>query len=201
MAAAEILFLGILAAKVEKSLQKASEFDLNDTVSPQANLVFYRRNLEKRIHEVSRILASCSNHPTLDWPSCFDPAPEADMAARNLKRDLKYILELAEHLRSQFDREMVVMMNATSIAEMKRGVQQGSTLFKFTLVASVFVLLLFTNILFGMNVAEFGQVARPHLWMWLVFTLGTVCVSFLFLFWNQPAPNRAWALIKRLFLW
>ena len=201
MAAAELQFLEIIAAKIEKSLQKASELQLNDTISPQVNLVFYRRTLEKRIQEIAKVMAVCTNHSDLDWPTSPDAASEADSTARSLERDLKYILDLAVQLRSQCDREMFVMMNAASIAEVKRGVEQGRTLFKFTLLASVFVPLSFTCTLFGMNVSEFGQGGKPRLWAWAMVTILTFCVSFLFLFWNQPAMKSSWAFIKRLFIW
>lgn len=57
----------------------------------------------------------------------------------------------------QCERAMAMAVNIASIAEARRGIQQGKDVFKVTLLAAVYVPLSFATSLFGMNFKEFGQ--------------------------------------------
>ncbi|MCJ1384990.1 hypothetical protein MMC17_008108 [Xylographa soralifera] len=202
-AASELTLLKKLATKIEKSVTRVLEVDYDNMLASQADLLFYRRCLEKRLQEYSSFLTLLTDHPALEWWPLHDNSAvlqASSPSALRTQSDFKHLSELARRLQDCCDREMTVMMNTTNLLEVKRGIEQGETLFKFTLVASVFVPLSFTTSLFGMNVVEFGQGSQP-IWIWALVTVVMFIASFLVLFWNKHRMRTTWDSVRRLFIW
>ncbi|CZT46684.1 uncharacterized protein RSE6_07149 [Rhynchosporium secalis] len=187
VAASELTLLKFIAIKIDKAVKDASEVDQETAITPQADLVFYRRLLERRSREAKSTLSHICNRHTLIWPTATgDSAAQSksSLAALRSEKDFRYLIEVIEGLCGICDRELSVLVNAAGIAEAKRGIEQGKTLFGFTWLASIFVPLSFTTSLFGMNVREFEKAELP-IWVWVVVTIPIFLFSVVFLFWGR----------------
>lgn len=198
----ELALLRLVAAKIDKVMKEAGEIDQETTTSPQEDLVFYRRLLERHARDTTMTLSYICNRQALIWPQAMGDSvaqAKSKSAATRLERDFRYILELTEDLRSICDKEVTVMINAANIAEAKRSIEHGKTLFRFTWLASIFVPLSFTTSLFGMNVIELGQ-GDLHIWVWAMVTIPIFLLSVVFLFWNKTRLTVLLDRIIRLFV-
>jgi hypothetical protein len=102
-------------------------------------------------------------------------------AAAMLNEDLLYLIERAVSLRNRSETSINLLMSVASIGEARRSVAQNKNLFRFTIIASVYVPLTFVATIFGMNFRQFGQ-GELSVWIYFAVSAPVLIVSALFLF-------------------
>jgi Mg2+ and Co2+ transporter CorA len=198
VASAELQFLDMMTENLEKdlggSLNDADIDPDNEEVNltSQSNLLRGRSLLEEHIQDLNEVLNFFKHKgEMITWSQSLqqETSQTADAAANDLQQDFQYLLDRAETLRLRCERAMTIAMNGASIAEARRGILQGKSLFKFTVLASLYVPLSFTTSFFGMNIVQFGN-GNVNIWIFFVVTLPIFGVSALFLFYDWQKLHR-----------
>lgn len=151
----EAQVLSFLAAQIEENSsqgQLSSEVADTDSLS---NLLHCQQLLEGHIEELQYVLNAVSNGWSMSSPNSTDDV--AANTAASLQLDLDYLLKRAHFLKSRTETYISLAMNVASINEARRGIKHNQALFRFTVLASVYVPLSYTATIFGMNFKQFGQ--------------------------------------------
>lgn len=138
-----------------------------------SNLLHCQRLLERHVEELRHGLRMVRA-----WNSGNDAVKAA---ASSLEQDLVYLIERAFTLKSRSETSVSLSMNVASISEARRSIQQNRSLFRFTVIASIYVPLSFVASLFGMNFRQFGQ-GDLSIWIYFVVSAPVFALSALFLF-------------------
>ena len=172
-------FMALLTRKIEKySIANDDASEVADSES-LSNLLHCRKLLERLIEELQYVLAIIGRRGSPNWPqSNSEPSEEA---AVTHDRDLRYLINRAQILRTRCETSITLSMNVSSINEARRSVRQNKALFRFTIVASFYVPLSFTASLFGMNFQQFGQ-GQLSMWVYFLVSVPVFVISSLFLF-------------------
>lgn len=203
-ASSEVEFLNMIGNKLDKESQRLENMThaKMSTELSQASLFHSRRVLEKHIERINEIRMFVERRGGGDaWPRSSTPRYQeiAEKAALQLELDLEYLHRKSESLRSQGERAVTMAMSIASISEARRGIQQAKDVFKFTLLASVYVPLSFATSFMGMNVKELGQ---GHLSVWVFFIMGipifAISLVFMFVDWNK-LRKRSRTILPSLF--
>ncbi|MCJ1439385.1 hypothetical protein MMC27_008779 [Xylographa pallens] len=198
VASAELQFLDLMAENLEKELGgqlNEDEIDLDNyevNLISQSNILRARRLLEEHIQDLNEVLCFFRHKgDMITWSqsSQQEKSDMADAAVNDLEQDYQYLMNRAETLRLHCERAMTIAMNSASIAEARRGIQQGKSLFKFTVLASLYVPLSFTTSFFGMNIMQFGN-GDVNIWIFFVVTLPIFGISALFLFYDWQKLHK-----------
>ena len=193
VAVSEAKFLNMLAQKLTRDSQDVitddKEIDsLADetTVSAQENLIHSRQVLETHIIDLKEVTGFFRRQRELNLWEALESSEGGsavyDCAVRVFECDFQHLLQRAEGLHRQCESAMVIAMNSASIAEAKRGLTQARRVFKFTVLASVYVPFSFTSSFMGMNVTEINQGSKRGIWFFFAITVPIVAISALFLF-------------------
>jgi len=190
-AASNLQLLRQMEMRILKCVSRMDSLDDTsaDAVSQQANLIFYRRQLEDQAARFSQVTSFIRHRHVLGW--CGEANSELGYESR-LELDIHYIAELTRELQNRCDREMTVLINAANIAEVQRGIDYGRTLFKLTLLAAIYVPASFVTSFFGMNIYELGAETSPHIWIYVIVTVILFTLSFAFLFLTRAIFRKIW---------
>ncbi|KAF2732074.1 hypothetical protein EJ04DRAFT_514115 [Polyplosphaeria fusca] len=167
--------LSFLSSQIEKHSSTSGEASQFADTEPLSNLLHCQRLLGRHVEELRYVLRIVRSRVAKN--------EIAKAASRALEQDLVYLIERAVTLRSRSETSISLSMNVASIGEARRGVQQNKSLFRFTIIASVYVPLSFVATLFGMNFRQFGQ-GDLSIWIYFVVSVPVFVVSALFLFIN-----------------
>ena len=191
---AESKFLNMIMSKLGRDSKNIIvDTDLNgqtpeENIFAQSNLIRNRQILEDHMLNLRGILSFIRRQREIGmWPgleTTDDHKIITNKSLFSLEQDFLHLLENAESLYKRCESAMVIAMNSASIAEARRGLVQGKSLFKFTVLASFYVPLSFTSTLMGMNVSEINPGSVYGIWLFFAVTLPIFGVSALFLFFN-----------------
>ena len=190
--ASETQFLNSIATKLDDGTRDLSFTDPGASINFQAELLYFRRIIDKRVQCISQTLIFIRTRDRLGWPRARDAVDDgrtarwmakADLAATRLELDCEYALNYAISLQQRCERETTIMMNNASNAEAKRGIDQGRQVFRFSLLVSIYVPLSFTTSVFGMNFVQFSNHAMGF-WVWPLVTLPIFVASLLIIVWD-----------------
>lgn len=171
----EAYFLSFMAGQIDRSSLLNEEMpDLADA-ELLSNLLHCRQLLERHEEELRYGLR------TVRAQKSSNDAIRA--ASDSIKRDLVYLTERASTLKDRSATSISLFMNVASIGEARRSVQQNRSLFRFTVIASIYVPFSFVATMFGMNFRQFGQ-GDLSIWIYFVISIPVFVVSALFLFVN-----------------
>lgn len=205
----ETQFLNSIASKLNNGTRDLSFTDPSASIDFQAELLYFRRILDKRVQCISQTLLFIRSRHHLTWPRPREATGDegrsarliakADLAAIRLDQDCEYALNCAVSLQQRCERETTIMMNNASIAEAKRGIDQGRQVFRFSVLVSIYVPLSFTSSLFGMNFVQFSNHAMGF-WVWPLVTLPIFVTSLLILVWDFETARQWRARIVHYFV-
>ncbi|KAF2850420.1 hypothetical protein T440DRAFT_468409, partial [Plenodomus tracheiphilus IPT5] len=156
--------------------QGTSEVADTETLS---NLIHCRRLLDYHVDDLRQTLRIVQGMVPND--SRQSSTPDVISTKSSLEIDLKYLVEKAANLRSRSETLIGLLMNVASIGEVRRSVHQNRALFRFTIIASVYVPLSFVATLFGMNFRQFGQ-GDLSIWIYFAVSVPVFLISAAFLF-------------------
>ena len=185
----ETQFLNSIATKLDDGMRDLSFTNPSASMKFQAELLYFRRIIDKRVQSISQTLMFIKTRHHLDWPrprEAIEDGRTARLMAKaaiRLEHDCEYALNCATSLQQRCERETTIMMNNASIAEAKRGIDQGRQLFRFSVIVSIYVPLSFTTSVFGMNFVQFPNHAMGF-WVWPLVTLPIFVASLLILVWD-----------------
>ncbi|KAI1085123.1 hypothetical protein F5B20DRAFT_521045 [Whalleya microplaca] len=128
----------------------------------------------------------------MPWPCSTSDI--ARIAALHIEQDLNYLIERALELKKRAETSITLSMNVAGISEARRGVQQNKALFRFTVLAAIYVPLSFTASIFGMNFEQFGQ-GGLSIWIYFAVSCPVFALSVIFLF-VSPETISTW--IRRI---
>lgn len=194
----EMQFLNSIATKLDDGTQGLSFADPSASIDFQAELLYFRRSLDKHVQCISQTLmfirsrhhlGSPRSREAIDDSQIARSVAKADLAATQLDQDCEYALNCAISLRQRCERETTIMMNNASIAEAKRGIDQGRQVFRFSVLVSIYVPLSFTSSVFGMNFVQFSNHAMGF-WVWPLVTLPIFVASLLILIWDFESVRQ-----------
>ena len=146
-----------------------------------ASLLNNQRTLEDHIHQLEYVLGLIKVRGSEDWPR--SPSITAITAAKKLRRDIVYLLHRAKGIRLRSERSITMSMGVASIEEARRGIRQNENVFKFTVIAAIYIPLSFTASFFGMNFREFGQ-GHKSIWIYFAASVPLFLVSGVFLYYG-----------------
>jgi Mg2+ and Co2+ transporter CorA len=199
--AAEKQFLNMIAAKLDKdsteSLLQGEDAIYDDF--KQSNLLHSRRILEQHIEEISATVDFIRRRQnSSDWPRSQSNKYQhtAHAVAHQILEDYEYLLSRAESLCRRCERAMTIAMNSANIVESKRGVQQAENVFKFTVLAAVYVPFSFTTSFFGMNFFQLEQ-RNLSVWIYFVTAIPIFAVSALIMFGDAGLSRRVWRTVSK----
>jgi hypothetical protein len=179
--------LSFLATQIEANSSPIEEdSEVADTAS-LSNLLHCRQLLEGHVEELQYVLGIVKRRGSTTWSRASSEV--AVKAASSLQQDLEYLVKRAIVIQNRSETSIALSMNVASIGEARRGVQQNKSLFRFTILASVYVPLSFTASLFGMNFQQFGQ-GQLSIWVYFVVSVPVFVLSALFLFVSQDAISN-----------
>ncbi|RDW67506.1 hypothetical protein BP6252_08902 [Coleophoma cylindrospora] len=184
----EAQFSSFLATRIDVNSaqgQLSSEFANMDSLS---NLLHSQKLLEGHIEELQYVLQVFQSHSLSSWPKSADSI--AARTAASLQLDLDYPLKRACYLKTRCEKCIGLAMNVASIGEARRGIKHNKALFRFTVLASVYVPLSFTASVFGMNFKQFGQ-GELSVWLYVAVSVPVFAPSVLFLFFKPEAISSA----------
>ena len=179
---------------IQDKLGKHSKLDITANVAvhtmSQTNLLHFQEVLEQRITQLENSRQIIKRRGGVWWPRAqAERALVAESAVSLLLEDYEYLLHRAKVLLSRCERSMEMIMNMVSIEEARRGVEQNSIFFKFTVVASIYIPLSFTSSFFGMNFQELGQ-GTLSIWIFFAVCIPVFLISALCLFISRDRLRR-----------
>ena len=197
--ASELQFLNRIATILDDITTPAPDIPVNSgpSANVQSNLVYYQRLIESHVHRISETRTFIDSRGSLDWPQ--SNAKKATVAATRLTKDYEYLLTKAKALQKQCEREMAILRDNANIIEARRGVDQASRVFKFTVLASIYVPLSFTCSLFSMTFVQFST-SKQGLWAWATVSVPIFTGSLLIIMWNRETVLRWFRLLRRFFI-
>ncbi|KAL9030921.1 MAG: hypothetical protein Q9196_000995 [Gyalolechia fulgens] len=132
-----------------------------------------------------------------NWPRAPEKLRKKAIAAQEtLQRDYEYLLNHAEGLAKKCVEGITIMMNDSMVRQSQRAIEQAEDTTKLTLLAFTFAPLSFTTSFLSMQVKEI-QDGSLRLWIWCLFTLLLLVVSFGLWKWQPLALMRQyWTTIR-----
>jgi Mg2+ and Co2+ transporter CorA len=185
-AAAESQFLNMISSNLRQNREMLfnDSNDENVVASSRSNLMHSLDSLEEHMKDYREIVAFVQRRR--ERPSSENSDPAWASTVNQILTDFKCLLNRSELLCRECERNMSIAMSNASIAEAKRGLEQSQSLFKFTMLASVYVPLSFTASFFGMNFREIGQ-GKLSIWLYFAVSLPIFALSALTLFLDKKA--------------
>lgn len=184
--ASEAYCLSFMASQINQhsSLGRGAA-DVADTEG-LSNLLHCQQLLERHIDELRY-----ARRIVKGWRL---PNPDPENVHTILTRDLEYLVERALTLKNRAETSINLSMSIASIDEARRSVQQNTSVFRFTVIASIYVPLSFVATVFGMNFRQFGQ-GNLSIWIYFVVSIPVFIVSAFVIFVN---PQALWRAIYRI---
>lgn len=193
-AASESQFLNMINSNLRLT-RKMLGSDENSIVAARNNLVNSLYSLQEHMKDYHEIMAFIRRQ--MERSSATEPFNANHRSAvLQILADFERLVSRSELLCKECTRNISIAMNNASIAEAKRGIEQSQRLFKFTVLASVYVPLSFTASFFGMNFKEIGQ-GRLSIWLYFVVSLPIFAFSALTLFLDKSAIQRFFSRYSR----
>jgi hypothetical protein len=184
--ASEVQCLNTIATNLKENTANTININPQASAELQSNLLHNREVLKRHVYRASEVLTFLKSRHLLDWPKS-PGGSKANLAVARLQQDFEYLLDRGKTLQSQCEQELAMMMNNANIAEARRGVEQGSRVFKLTVLASVYIPLSFTCALFSMTFVQFENNLKG-LYVWISITIPIFLISTLIITWSG---NRA----------
>lgn len=183
-AAAESQYLNMVRSNIHLNREKLfdASSDENIIVAARSSIVHTLDSLEEHRKDYEGILAFIQRRSQR-----HDAEPSATDPPRTLTQlvvDFENLINRSERLCRECERNMSMATSNASILEAKRGIEQSQSLFKFTVLASVYVPLSYTASFFGMNFQEIGQ-GKLSIWLYFVVSLPIFTLSLLTMFLNK----------------
>jgi Mg2+ and Co2+ transporter CorA len=194
VAFAESQMLDLVDAKIKKhevGVISSNSIGTIDNETSHSQLLHFQGFLEYRIENLHDTLNLIRKHGGGSWrPQSDDGFTKIIDATMNLLRqDFEYLLDRAHSLLKKIERSISLRMSLVNIDQARRSTEQNTAIFRFTIVASIYIPLSFTTSFFGMNFRELGQEGQGSLsiWVFFVFTIPVFILSVLGLF-----VRRSW---------
>ena len=190
IASSECQMLDLIQNKLDTHSKLDITADVADHGMSQSNLVHFQEVLEQCVAQLEETLRIIEKRGAVWWPKAQEGrSMVAESAAALLQEDYEYLLHRAKTLLSRSERSMTMTMNMLSIEEARRSVKQNTTLFRFTVVASIYIPLSFTSSFFGMNFVELGQ-GSLSIWIFFAACAPVFIISALCLFISRSRLER-----------
>lgn len=173
--------LSFLASQIDKNSSLQGDDSGVADAESLSNLLNCQKFLEGQIEEIQHVHDILSRRTACGWPRS-DSDVTQDTAQR-LEQDTEYLMKKAHTLKKRVEVSIALFMNVASIGEARRGVSQNKALFRFTVLAAVYVPLSFSASIFGMNFTEFGT-GSLSLWVYFAISAPIFAISALYLFGN-----------------
>ncbi|KAF4554655.1 Hypothetical protein D9617_4g004100 [Elsinoe fawcettii] len=146
----------------------------------KAEDLLYHQDILKRLQNRARSTIDCITHYKDSWPR--PPVgdilrQQCDTHIDSILRDFRCVSNRAADLLNQCRDDMALCMNAAQIEESRKNIEQAKKVAQLTLLAFVYIPLLFTTSFFGMNVAALGQEGGLDIWPWFAMSAPLLFVS------------------------
>ncbi|RMZ91084.1 hypothetical protein DV736_g1664, partial [Chaetothyriales sp. CBS 134916] len=162
VAIAESKFLNMLSQKLARDsanvLTDETTFDSSAddrNVSAQAELVRNREILDDHIQCLRNVLTFLRRQREMElWSNLvFSDVNQSIFrsAVMEIEHDFQHLQQRAEDLHGRCQSAMLTAMNSATIAESRRGLTQARSIFKFTVLASLYLPFSFASSFMGMN--------------------------------------------------
>jgi Mg2+ and Co2+ transporter CorA len=188
--ASEVQCLNMIARNLSEDAANTISIDPKASAELQSNLLHNREVLKRHIYRTSEVLTFLKNRHLLDWPKS-PGGSKANLAVARLQQDFEYLLERGQSLQRHCEQEISMMMSNSNIAEARRGVEQGSRVFKLTVLASVYIPLSFSCALFSMTFIQFENWMRGF-YVWILVTIPIFIISTLVITWSEEKARAVW---------
>jgi hypothetical protein len=151
----------------------------------QLQLLHFQRFLESRLHAMQDLQSLFQRQRAGMWPGasvkrCRDIS---DMSLSSLQQDHDHLMNRTRDLLTRVERSINLLTSLIQIQQAKRSHRLNQTLFRFTLVAAVYIPLSFTTSFFGMNFVQFGT-GTLNLWIFFVVGVPVFVASAAALLWH-----------------
>lgn len=175
--------LDLVGDKIKKHSQKANNVAGSlDRASSHAQQLYLQEYLEHLIDGLQEKVDLLRRQGGSAWSRTEGNTSQERMHyTAQLTEDFEHLLRRANGLLLKIQRSISLTMSLSNIEEARRGIDQNTTLFRFTIVASFYIPLSFTTSFFGMNFGEFGT-GTLKLWQFFVVAVPVLIASVIALF-------------------
>lgn len=151
---------------VDSNMIEADDYKIlrSELLHFQSFLEDYVENLQNKIDVIRRRGGTSWSRPVEDHVTQI-----TNSATSLLMEDFEYLLKRANNLLVKIERSISLTMSIAGIEDARRGIEQNTTIFRFTVVASFYIPLSFTTSFFGMNFDELSK----GLSLWIFFAAST----------------------------
>ena len=188
VAFSEVQLLNLLESKLTRELNPVLLSQKNLDLMPTLRTFVYNKQvLDRHIGRLNGALEFLEAKS-----SKASPHQVAIDARTTLMADYQYLKRRADSIAGRFDIGMGNLMNKAMIQESQKAISQAEGVAQLTGLAFFFIPLSLTASIFGMNARQFVPGAPISIWVWVITSVGTLLVAYLFLSW------QAWKLKERV---
>ncbi len=168
VAASEMQFLTAIENQINRRSGSLHDISAGPSQNVHANLLYFRNILEDHVNNIERTNGFIKTRYTLRWPR--SNSDKAQAAALRIELDYEALLARARHLRDRCERDIGVIINEAQLSQAKSGILKTKQNLKLTVLATIFLPIIATGTVFGMNFVKFGS-ASEGVWVWILATI------------------------------
>ena len=190
-AASEMHFLNAIERFVRSSPERFQETLQQPLIDAHDNLHFFMRLLDEHIKTIAETNNFVKNRYCLRWLRSNEN--KTLRTALRIENDIQALLARANQLRDRCSSGMNNIMNQLKSAEAKEAMKQGKHTFKLTLLTAIFLPVIATATIFGMNFVQLPSISEG-VWVWILVTTPLMVASFAMIRWDwdNGLSQRAW---------
>lgn len=189
LSAAESQYLDMVQSVLDSNTCSTAQIG-SDQSDWRTILVFAYRGLDRHHHQASTTLAFVRyQKQLLDGPTNEAQDVEIRALVANLCLDFEYIITAVDKLKERCEHEVNLIMSGAAVEDALWSRMQSRNNLKFTVLATFYVPLAFSNSIFGMNFVE-PQGLRQGFMFWAIVTFPVLMISLSFLIWDVRHVKR-----------
>lgn len=201
----ESLVLDLMVEKVKRLTTRADSKSIKATNHEplHSQLLHFQSFLELRVEILEDKADLIRRRGGASWPRLkeCEGVDVAESAIILLIEDFEHLLKRTHSLLTKIERSISLTMSLANIEEARRGIEQNTILFRFTVVASFYIPLSFATSFFGMNFNEFGT-GTLSIWLFFALSVPVFIISVICLFirgsWVNLVHDKISYLIRHL---
>ena len=188
VAVSEMQFLTAIENHLDRKSDSIHDNLAGPSLSVHGDLVYFRNILEDHVKNIESTNRPIKTRDTLRWPR--SNSDKAQVTALRIKLDYEALLTRARRLRDRWERDIGVILKKAQLAQAtKRGISQTKQHLKLTVHAAIFLPIIATGAVSGMNFVNFGR-SSVGVGIWISITIPLVMVSLVAVAWDMDIMRK-----------
>ena len=187
VAVSELQFLTAIENHLDRRSGIIHDILARPSLSVHADLLYFRKILEDHVNNIESTDGFIKTRHTLRWPR--SNSDKAQVAALRIELNYEALLTRARHLRDRCERDIGVIINKAQLSQAKPGISEIKQHQKLTVLAAIFLPIIATGTVFGMNFVNFGSTSEG-IWVWILITIPLMMVSLVAIAWDADIMRK-----------